>query len=130
EKGYDAVATEVSALLPDGRRVERAWRNLGIQIPEHITLANMANFNPIYTCSFIAKAEIFRAAPSPLDFAKDFGVMWDYPFFAWVAKRYRIGYLDEPLSVYREGIGLAHANRAAIVEADTKVRQWIREGKL
>lgn len=128
--GYDAVCSEVSALMPEGRIVERAWANLGFTFPKQITIDLMRAFNVIYSCSFIGKTEIFRKGPSPEDWEKEFGLLGDYPTFAWAARNYKVGYLNEPLSMYRESnTGAAHKNREAIVAADSKVKQWIMEGK-
>ena len=104
EKGYDAVATDIDADCHDGRGlIKNAWKSMGIEIPEHITYEYLSLGNRIYTCTFIARREVFNDAPTMMEFKKrGYGVLGDYPLFLWIAKRFKIGYLDEALSVKRE----------------------------
>jgi glycosyltransferase involved in cell wall biosynthesis len=103
-KGYDAVCGEISAIIhPHNHWIERGWNNIGIHPPEHLTFEYLLWDNRVYTCTFICKSKILKECYSPLEFQKmGYGVLGDYPMFLWIAKRYKIGYMQEALSVYRE----------------------------
>lgn len=129
EDDLDGACTEVSAILPDGTFVEHAWKNIGFHIPKIIDFDNLVNSNKIYTCSFIHHRKWLDIVPTPVQFATEFEHLGDYPKVLYMThKGAKIGYLDEPLSVYRDSIGIQKKDWNKTVHLDHKVRQWARQG--
>ncbi len=129
ENDLDGVHTEISAILPDGTWIERGWQNICRPQPEVIDFDTLAANNCVYTCTFMAKSELIRKAPTPATFATKFYHLGDYPLLLYLLHSgAKLGYLNEPLSVYREGVGINNSKRALTVEADARIKDWAWKG--
>ena len=96
-----AVHGETTFLYPD-RVEERHWRAVGRSIPVGDVFRELlVGDNFIMTCSFCARADLFLEHVDFSEYRRREYRMADYPAFLDVAAHAHIGYLDEPLSVYR-----------------------------
>jgi glycosyltransferase involved in cell wall biosynthesis len=98
KNNYDMVCTDITDLKLDGTEIA-GWESIGIFPPEHITLEYLQQDNKIYTSTVVAKAEILKDSPGFSGFGYKY--VQDYPLFLWLAKRYRIGYMRDHLTIKR-----------------------------
>lgn len=130
----DGCHTEISARVyskdyPHGRWVEKGWSNIGVHQEKVVSFERLLQSNCIYTCSWIMKSEWFKNCPTPLQIYNHLGILGDYAMALHMTKNgARIGYLNRPLSVYRDGVGVNTTKRQESIDSDYKVRQWGYQG--
>lgn len=109
------------------------YDNYGVHtasIPSGNIYNELIKNNFIMTC-----AAVFRKSALPFNNlelfkAKNY-LMSDYPFYLSLAKKHKIGYIDESLAIYRQhsgGVSNDPAKRAAIVDSTMRVQEDSRRG--
>ena len=123
------VHTDIVALYPDGNRIDGYWKVLNVGQDQITTFKRLCIANAIYTCTFLAKEQWFRTAPTPLEFYNKFGILVDYPLFLYMVNRgCKIKYLEEPLSLYRAHIGVVTKRHNECVMGESLIKPWARGG--
>lgn len=124
----DAVHHDIDCILPNQEYRVAAWSKTCWQ-EDVVTIKRLQEMNTIYTCSFLCKADLVKACPTPLEFSKKFGYLGDYPLFANIVYNGgKIGWLNENLATYRDSIGVNTTKREESIAADRLIKQWISNG--
>ncbi len=134
---FSACHTEVETIDESGLTCPAFWRtNRASQtggdptipvgdIRKHLEICNF-----IYTCSMLTRTDLlkkhFQFERFQNELETGFG---DYPFFLSLSREALIGYIDEPLSVYRIlSNSLSHQDRPWIVEKTERIKTLARKG--
>ena len=134
---FSAVHTDVEAQYEDGTSCLRFWktyRNTQTpgkpDIPVGFIRQHLEHCNFIYTCAMLVRTDLFKKHNRFDYFLKDLDLGFgDYPFFLSLSKEAQIGYIDEPLSVYRVlSESVSHSNRQWVVEKTELIKKFAREG--
>lgn len=98
---FGAVHTECTYRFAD-RTEERYWRSEQRAIPAGDVFRTLATqYNFIMTCTFCARRDVFLRHARLSTYRQRRYLMADYPIFLDIASKENIGYIDEPLSIYR-----------------------------
>ena len=134
---FGAVHTDVEANYEDGSVCEAFWkkyRSTQTGGDPTIPVGNIRKYlehcNFIYTCSMLVKTELYKQHYNHDKFKDELQTGFgDYPFFLALSKETKIGYIDEPLSVYRVLTdSLSHSNRPWIIEKTEHIKSLARKG--
>jgi glycosyltransferase involved in cell wall biosynthesis len=135
---FGAVHSDVIAEFEDGSYVDGFWKhNRHLQtggdpiIPSGFIRSHLLKCNFIYTCSLLVRADLYKKHYTHdrfLELGTGFG---DYAFFLSLSKETKIGYLEEPLSVYRVlGNSLSHgdsSNREWMIRSTARIQELARK---
>lgn len=124
-----------TTLEKDHWKVKGRYDNIGnhySNIPSGNIYGELLKNNFIMTC-----AAVFRKAALPFNNlqlfkAKNY-LMSDYPFYLSLAKKHKIGYIDESLALYRchaGGVSNDPAKRQTVVDSTLRVQDDSRRGIL
>lgn len=91
-------------------------------LPTGDVLPNLMEHNQIITSSALVKREAFDRCGL---FDPDFYGCGDWHMWLRIAQHYRIGQVDEPLTLYRVHGANAALNDQKMLEDDLRIREWI-----
>lgn len=139
---YLAVHTDTHFFHPDGRVELCHWKTNGRydnfgnhspDIPEGDVFDELVKNNFIMTCAMLMKRQAFVENNDLEFFEACKFIMSDYPLYLKLARKGKIGYIDQPLSNYRvsnQGVSNNPETRGAFVEATLRIQRMAREGIL
>lgn len=134
---YNAVHTDVEAHYENGEVCPAFWAKYRCTqtpaapfIPTGNIRKQLEHCNFIYTCTMLVESKLYKKhfTHDKFQYELDTG-FGDYPFFLSLSKEALIGYIDEPLSVYRVlGNSLSHQDRPWVIEKTERIKNLAAEG--
>lgn len=127
---FVAVHSDVEYREPSGSGIARFWKEVSPYPVEHPTsFQHLIRDNRIFTCTFLCKTDIYKWAAN-YNLLQDLEVfLGDYMISLRIAKYHKIGYIDEPLSVYRHRADSeSHKDRALVIEDTSRVKMLAAAG--
>ena len=132
-----AVHSDVEAVYEDGTNCPAFWKTYrhtqtggDSTIPTGDIRKQLEHCNFIYTCSLMVERNLYKKHFTHDRFQKELETGFgDYPFFLSLSREAKIGYVDEPLSVYRVlGDSLSHKDRPWVIEKTEHIKNLARQG--
>ena len=131
---YSMMHTDLDCLYESGEYQKEFWKSVGVnQGMSETSFEYLLPGNRCHTPTIVVKTEVYLQTPTHEEMNRRGYIMGDYPAWLWISKRYKIGYLDKSLSVYRV-INKSKSHdprlRPAFIEATKIIQRDAAQGKL